>query len=190
MPVLTLGSRKRRSGALTLSLASGVVVAVLIIGAISQLPAVDRLGADPSTVASPSPSEAPVLDGDGIPVALDGRPVLRGPEVAAAVTSAVDDRPFLVAGWLMKVTGDCYAPDVRTELENPCANWFLRTKPTSDVSPSDVHRIVLTGLPALPRTAGPVVLEAHVYDLETELCSPETVERCQLRLVADAVVWP
>jgi len=49
---------------------------------------------------SPSPVPTPSALVDGLPTSIDGKPVLRGDDLRAAITSSTDDTPFLAGGYL------------------------------------------------------------------------------------------
>ncbi len=59
---------------------------------------------------APAPSATPAtVDDAGVPLVLDGVPVLRGTAMLDRLAGATE--PFVAAGWLLRMNADCMGPD-------------------------------------------------------------------------------
>lgn len=127
------------------------------------------------TPTTPTATSHPSADVSGFPTTIDGEVVFSGNAAFRRATS-VDPEPFLIAGWIVSVTVDCY---------NTCGSGLALAisgpRPlgpiialTSNVGPTE--------LPA----GGRAVLQVH-HDPGAAGCP--TAETCAPSVVVDATVW-
>lgn len=157
------GSR-RSSGSLGL-----VVLAAVVLAAVAlvrpwggMLPATP--GADP-------------LGSDGIPLSIDGQPVLRGEDID---TRLWEEGSFLAGGYLVLHTGACDAPSPAPS--GACAEEWRLEDARSDHS---IRLMTIAGSAAFVRTSGaPTVFRASSAATRTR-CGPA----CQGTLLVEATIW-
>jgi hypothetical protein len=90
-------TRPRRGSKVTViaQLAAVVLVFAVIVAALYV-----SLPSGPASSPAPSPVPSPSALVDGLPISIDGQPVLRGDDLRAAIASSTDDTPFLAGGYL------------------------------------------------------------------------------------------
>ncbi len=126
-------------------------------------------------VPSPNPTESATNGASGpFPAQIDGEPVLTGADALERATNG-DDQPFLVGGWIVYVTGDCF--------EDCFSGFLLRLAPRG----SAFDQFIGLRLPQ-PFNVGstPVVLQVRRDD-ESSSCSPGP--DCLASVAVDSTIW-
>lgn len=146
-----------------IALAIVAVVAAIVVG--------PRLL--PATPAGPGEIQ---IASDGLPVSIDGEPVLRGDQITARIASS---GPFLAGGMLELGSDPC--PDTAVPSAAPCVErWKLVG--ASGAGP----QFALDGMPAAPgfvRTSGALTV-VHVTSSGQRLCTT-----CEATLTVETVAW-
>jgi hypothetical protein len=170
-----------------------IVAAGLSFGLLSRGPSgpsASGTSLSPTGEATPVPSQA--LDMvDGLPVSIDGQPVLRGDAALAAFSRSTDAAPILVGGWLrppFAVPCPVYrgTPDDRW---NPCSGIWLFESAVTDPTVATPAIILHLGLvPASLETVPdglvrPIVVRVHTHDVTCKAAD------CRLLAVVEAVAW-
>ena len=160
-----------------------------------------------STVSSP---KGPTIEGrypDGIPMRLNGQPVLRGTAAVAAARASVDSTPFMVGVWASTpVTGS--AGDRNPTFADPQGLWpDLGDAPGFLGEPVSMLRYYhnMPGFFGVPLPAaslpasffnpgahldpGPVVVRVHTHDPLADTCDPKDLDMCMHLMVPEAVLW-
>ena len=180
---------------------SGVaaLLVVALVGAV--LLAVRPSG--PGTVpgATPTPTRAGVTATpastlgphfpDGIPSAIDGRPVLRLADARTHITAATDATPFLIGGWERPAPPlACVATDLSAFSLNICGRPFLADT-ASDLESATPPPLLLTELPRSVQLQpyGPLVLRVHVHDPAAAMCDASVRRQCEVAVVVEAIMW-
>jgi hypothetical protein len=209
--------RRRRSNGQTRRILSSIGGLALLLGACASPPTPPPAPTDSATVSSavptanatvptdsfalsPSPSSStepsttgtsgPSTDryADGIPEAIDGKPVLRGKAALARAAASTDTTPFLVGGWVTYVPGYrfCTAQFGDQPWSHDCtqaglsdAAGALEPKLTAAVT----FHFVLTNL-----ATGPVVAHVEVHDPRASSCGTAAAV-CDRMMVVQQVVW-
>ena len=163
------------------AVAATIVVIALLVA--SRPPSVPEQPAGvASTPAPAAPDPVARTYPDRIPLAVDGKPVLRGDVMLQHAAASTDDTPFLVGGWIDEPLPLPCAPG---PVLPDCYRWVFRDGPggeefgTALASASASGRI---------DARGRVVLEAHTHDRRSVECQPD-VTFCQRLIVLDALVW-
>jgi hypothetical protein len=138
----------------------------------------------PSTAAlAPTPTPALV---DGLPITIDGAPVLRGDDVFTALGSAEPGQELLIGGWLASDyvlscpalrPGEWWNPCLAVGLHEAAANGplaFVYPGPSPTVLPT-----VEAGF------TEPIVFAVHTHD---PTCPADNLD-CQVLPVIDGVAW-
>ncbi|MCI0581608.1 MAG: hypothetical protein L0227_01730 [Chloroflexi bacterium] len=180
--------------------AGAILVVVLVIAGVSRLPSLAGPATEPtgSTIPSssvpasaPSDSATPAATGvitgrygDGIPMDIDGEPVLRITSLDLAPT---DDTPFLVGAWTIDwkdVRMSCLpVPGTPPPFLPRCNVRWL-----SD-APANRGDAVLGLYSWTPLSAGPVVVKVHRHDDRAGLCDAATREACEALAVVEDTQW-
>jgi hypothetical protein len=138
-------------------------------------------------VTSPSPSPELV---NGLPVSINGEPVLVGSAASSAIEASTDDTSFLVGGWLYN-RGTIYCALVLTN-ESPwetwCGGYHLLSRPV----PGSPQIVIARGLSNV--TIGepaegsviPIVLRVRTHD---PACASTPRIDCAHLAVFDDLVW-
>lgn len=160
-------SRRRRPVGAAMAVVA-VVVAVVVVG--------PRLL--PATSVGPGAIQ---LGTDGVPISIDGEPVLRGDQITArSATSGA----FLAAGTLVLGSDPC--PDTTVPSATPCDEWW-KLAGTAGAGP----QFALDDMSAAPgfvRTSGALtVVRVEVFTGWSSGPSPCT--DCQGTLTVEAVAW-
>ena len=118
---------------------------------------------------------------DGIPMAIDGQPVVRAGDARNVADGRTDASVILVGGWYVGPRPvSCPAPMDPHPLAWSCGPAMLGERPGTGA-------LVLGPGPEIPE--GPVVIAAHVHDADAAGCLPENRARCQMTIVVDRLVW-
>jgi hypothetical protein len=207
-PRARLGSRGIAGGAVA---AAGVVVLLAVALTSSFLGG--AVGPSPSAgTAQPTASSRVVVGPDGIPVSIDGAPVLNASAALARALASIDPTSFLVGGWLSDAKAAC--PTALTP-QSPLLDTGLcggqpalldsppvdaRGQPAVDWNGPMLWPVFLDGSsPPEPRPSGDlgqaqafdlaVVLRVHTHDGAAATCAADVRAQCDLAVVVDAVVW-
>jgi hypothetical protein len=181
--------------------AGAILVVILVVAGISRLPSFRGPATEPTGSAGPSssvtasepvasatPAPTGVIEGrygDGIPMDIDGEPVLRIPSLDDLAPA--DDTPFLLGAWTVDwngVTMSCLpVPGTPPPFGPPRCNarWL------TDGPANHGDAIGLDSWPAMP--AGPVVVRIHRHDGRAELCDGTYRGGCEALGVIEEVVW-
>jgi hypothetical protein len=136
----------------------------------------------PTVMPTTSETPAPTLPG-GIPVSIDGEPVLTIDQAITADAISVDAGSILIGGWLHGERFACWA---QTSPWDGCAALFLYAGPLERASMSVFHTASRPAIPKVPLgQAAAVVIEAHTHD---PWCDTSRYD-CLLLPVIDSVVW-
>jgi hypothetical protein len=169
------------------------VFAALLVVALVALPLANRAPASAApTVASavtgpsfettsPNP-ETPYHPG-GIPISIDGEPVLVGLDTQRRLAEATDDTPFLAGGFSWYGPIIC-SGGIGLSDPNPLG---ARGCPTHDIAGLPGELFVPSGRIEIGDV--PLVARVHTNDPGAESCLPHTIDRCRERVVLDAIVW-
>jgi hypothetical protein len=158
--------RRRNAGVLHLAMVVGVGTILVATAALSFAIAPRRAA---ESAASPGPSATPALGVgaivDGIPISVDGQPVLRGQAIPLAIARATDASPFLVGGWLLPLRGLVCPQMTYGNSWSTCNRIGLRDDPKSGsatlIYPGNPPRT----LPFAPGDAvQPIVLLIRTHD--------------------------
>lgn len=143
-----------------------------------------------STSPSPSPIGAHDRSPDGIPLRLDGRPVLRGEAALDSARLQVDASSFLVGGWVTYYPGGRLCPIVP---EEEAGSWTRDCGPArftdvagtvdQELTGAITFHFALEGL----RT-GPVIAEVHVNDPRAVECRAARAA-CDAMMVVEQTIW-
>lgn len=118
---------------------------------------------------------------DGLPVSIDGEPVLRGDQITARSATTGS---FFAGGTLTLGSDPC--PDATEPTAPPCDEWW-RLAGATEASP----RFALDGMTAAPgfvRTSGALtVVRVEVFTGESS--GPSLCTDCQGTLTVEAVAW-
>lgn len=118
---------------------------------------------------------------DGIPMVIDGEPVLRAVDARNVADGQTDASSFLVGGWYIGPQPvPCPAPIDRHPLAWSCGPAMLGERPATGA-------LALGPGPTI--SEGPVVVAVHVHDPSASGCLPENRARCEMTIVVDRVVW-
>jgi hypothetical protein len=185
----TRGIARRLAGVVTLVVL--VVACSLVALAVVHLPSsgspiLPAVSDSPSAqaFASSSPSGSPVGP-DGVPLTIDGQPVLRGPAIEAHILAATDDSPFLIGGNIADFETNCFSPIVVSPLIRPCGSgWNLVVGP----SLTGLPLVVVANIPGWNANA-PLVLRVHVHDSRAAACPATFRTACERAIVVDSVAW-
>jgi hypothetical protein len=179
--------------------AGAILIVVLVIAGISRLPSLAGPATEPTGSAIPSssvtasepaatatPAPTGVIEGrygDGIPMDIDGEPVLRIPSLDLA---PADVAPFLLGAWTIDWTGIVSSCGLQSGTPPPFGPRRCNTRWLSD-GPAHSPRLFLDSWPSMP--AGPVVVRVHRHDDRAELCGAADREACEAMAVIEDVVW-
>ena len=180
------------------SFAVGAIVAtVVLIGGLFLSwppgPGQPLPSAEESLMPTASPTAARVTEPpalgrarytDGIPRTIGGEPVRRAAEAVGLAEAAVDDRPFLIGGWLWidPVISCPMIPGDQPLLASRCPSARLDDTPLG----KDGFVPVLDGTSV---ASGPVVLRVHARDRRATRCPVGDRRECATSLVVEEVVW-
>ena len=127
---------------------------------------------------------------DGIPLSVDGRPVLRGEAALAFAHRQVDATPFLVGGWVTYYRGASFCPIVP---DDESGSWTRDCRPArftdiagtedEDLSNAITFTFARDGL----RT-GPVIAVVHVHDARAGVCGAARAA-CDAMMVVERIIW-
>ena len=195
-------ARPRAARGIAAPAAGAILVVVLVIAGISRLPSLAGPATEPTgsagpsssvtasePAASPTPAPTGVIEvryGDGIPMEIDGEPVLRIRSLDLAPT---DDAPFLLGAWTVDWSGIRQTCALVNMVGTPppfgprCNTRWLTDGPANHGD----SPLFLDSWPSMP--AGPVVVRVHRHDAKAELCETATREACEAMAVIEAVVW-
>lgn len=155
-----------------LSLVAGLALAVALLGALIVL--------RPSGVGG-----GPTLGPDGIPLSIDGEPVLRADEIAARLsTPDMDGSAFLAGGFLVVDLQRCRAPEPSTGEVDCGQAWFMR----DDLAdPPGSGFPIMTGAesPGFVRTSGAATVAWVRPAGHVTFCGPS----CPNSLFIESTAW-
>jgi hypothetical protein len=179
--------------------AGAILVVVLVVAGISRLPSLAGPATEPTGSAIPSssvtasepaatatPAPTGVIEGrygDGIPMDIDGEPVLRIPSLDLA---PADVAPFLLGAWTIDWTGIVSSCGLQSGTPPPFGPRRCNTRWLSD-GPAHSPLLFLDSWPSMP--AGPVVVKVHRHDDRAELCGAADREACEAMAVIEDVAW-
>ncbi len=146
-----------------------------VVASLSPSPSASRIAS-----ASPAPSSA-TRGADGVPLSIDGVPVLRGAAIATQVHTATDDSSFLIGGRTARMNARCPA-GLETRLPPPlpgCGGLLVDGALVGDHAEATWAQFLGT----------PVVLRVHVHDRRAAACDPGVRPVCELTIVPEALVW-
>lgn len=145
-----------------------------------------------TVAAAPLPSPEGALYADGIPMAMDGEPVLRPTQAAARAAASTDASTFLIGGWVSSVFpyAGCPRPSgpaAELALDAGFCASYLNEAPANDV----VGPVKLHFEQAVPgwSGAGAVIVRVHTHDPLAAACDASNVGACEHAVVVEAVVW-
>lgn len=118
---------------------------------------------------------------DGLPVSIDGEPVLRADQIAARSATSGS---FLAGGTLVLGSDPC--PDTTAASSAPCGEWW-KLAATAGSGP----QFALNGMTAAPgflRTSGALTV-ARVQRFTGESSGPSQCVRCEGTLTVEMVAW-
>jgi hypothetical protein len=146
-------------------------------------------GLSPVAVSTEAPSATPAASlelSEGIPVAIQGQPVLVGQAASNALRAAADNTPVLIGGWLHPAQVMSCPVMLSPSPWNPCAATRLFPSPFAGPEAMGIFRGPSgPGLPTIPDgSVQAVVLRVHSHD---PAC--KTGAECIGLPVLDAVVW-
>jgi hypothetical protein len=153
----------------------------------------DRGVASEPTASNETTATAPVATpigsletANGIPVAIDGEPVLVGDAATSALEGSVDTTSILIGGWLHPAQLIACRAIGRADQWNTCAAARLFPSPFDGPEARGIfHGTGSVALPEIPDgMVEAVVLRVHTHDPG---CAPSG--GCTTSAVLDAVVW-
>lgn len=127
---------------------------------------------------------------------IDGEQVLTVDEATTLITSSDSAEPFLVGGWVVSSSADCFLPPdfPDTPLLAACGDGFhiLSHSPdrTAESLLGGLRLVIDEGIGAFPTGMDPTVLRVHAHDPRAADCPANYRARCEAAIVVDAVVWP
>ena len=165
------GRRARRR------LPAGILVAVVVlVGAIVVVPRF--IG------TSPSVSGGSAFGPDGLPVSIDGEPVLRGSDIAGRIGSST---PFLAGGTLVLRSTPCPSPTAASQAGCP-EEWQLATDPAA--ASSEVFSLdKITAAPGFVRTSGALTVVRVASSRASSPASAVCGDGCSGVLTVGEIVW-
>ena len=202
-----------RTGVTGGAVAAAGVVVLLSVALISGLMG-GAAGPSASTGASSAATAASgtVLGPDGIPVSIDGAPVLTASAALARALASTDATTFLVGGWLSDEHAPCPAPTSASPallftgicggqpalLASPPID--AQGQPAVDWNAPMLWPVFLdASSPPEPRPSGDlaqaqafdlaVVLRVHTHDVSAATCAADVRAQCDVAVVVDAVLW-
>ncbi|HEV2005120.1 MAG TPA: hypothetical protein VGQ85_00770 [Candidatus Limnocylindrales bacterium] len=191
-PLKPSGPRQTRQPDLGWAVVAAVLVLALAAGAASlgghPPPASPQASLSPVAISSEAPSAAPAASlqlVNGLPVSIDGQPVLVDDAATRALRDSTDSRPILIGGWLH--APQLYScPNMRSPYSwNPCSAMRLFPSPFDGSVAFGIFRgSAAVGLPEMPSgNVEPVVVRVHTHDAT---CSnPDCTQLAAL----DAIAW-
>ena len=197
-------SRARRGATrgFTAPAAGAILLVALVLAGISRLPSLVGPATEPTGSSGPSspvtapepltsiaPATTGVIEGrygDGIPMRIDGEPVLRIPVLDAE--APMDDTSFLLGAWTVDWSGITVSCGISIETPPPIGPMRCNTRWLSDGPANHGHSpLFLDGWPTMP--AGPVVVRVHRHDPRAQQCGPTLRDGCEATAVIEEVVW-
>jgi hypothetical protein len=165
------GRRARRR------LPAGILVAVVVlVGAIVVVPRF--IG------TSPSVSGGSAFGPDGLPVSIDGEPVLRGSDIAGRIGSST---PFLAGGTLVLRSKPCPSPTAASQAGCP-EEWQLAADPAG--ASSEVFALdKVTAAPGFVRTSGALTVVRVASSRASSPASAVCGAGCGGVLTVREIVW-
>jgi hypothetical protein len=143
------------------------------------------VGEVPSSAPSPSPELV-----DGLPVSIDGEPVLVGAAASSAIEASTDDTSFLVGGWLYNVGARTCTMALTNESPwiTSCGGYHLLSRPmtgTAEIAVAQGRSSFSSGSVA-EGSVLPIVLRVHTHDPS---CPVSERIDCAHLAVLDELVW-
>ena len=151
-------------------------IALAIVAVVAVIVVVPRLL--PATPAGPGEIQ---IASDGLPVSIDGEPVLRGDQIT---TRSASSGSFLAGGVLELGSNPC--PDANVPSAAPCDEWW---KLAGAAGPDP--QFALNGMTAAPgfvRTSGALTV-VRVERFSGGSSGPSLCTDCQSTLTVGAVAW-
>ncbi len=141
--------------------------------------------------ASQADPVAPIRYPDGIPLAIDGMPVLRGDRALAVLDSGTTSVSVLVGGWLTVTHGTRSCP---ADTGSQGWLWSCGQPVLSDVAGSDVvwpgadRALSFAFVRMANLRSGAAILRVHTRDARAGHCGSAT-DACARAVVVDAIPW-
>lgn len=158
-------------------LPAGVLVAVaVVVGAIVVVP---------RFIGTSLPvSGGPEIGPDGLPLSINGEPVLRGSDIAARIG---DSAPFLAGGTLVLGSTPCPSPSGASQAG--CSEeWQLSTDPSA--TSSEVFALdKVTAAPGFVRTSGALTVVRVALSRSSSPTSAGCGAGCGGVLTVEAIAW-
>jgi hypothetical protein len=143
------------------------------------------VGDEPSSSPSPSPELV-----DGLPVSIDGEPVLVGTAASSAIEASTDDTSFLVGGWLYNLGARTCTMALTNESPwiTSCGGYHLLSRPmtgTAEIAVAQGRSSFSIGSVA-EGSVLPIVLRVHTHDPS---CPVSERIDCAHLAVLDELMW-